>query len=91
MAEVTHDVPAIKGRRQRLEDFKSFIEKNRKSMNEYKLMSVYALESGLGMHTLKGYLKVFYGAGVWVRPNFYAKWFILTEEEYKNLQKSKGK
>ena len=78
--------PALLGRRQRIQSFREYVEANRKELSASKIVARYALESGVANRTVEGYLKLFYEAGIYVKPNFRSKWLILTPKEYEAVK-----
>lgn len=78
--------PAMLGRRQRIQEFREYVEANRKNLGASKIVALYAIQSGVADRTVAGYLKLFYEAGIYVKPNFRSKWMILTPKEYKAIQ-----
>ena len=76
--------PALRGRRQRITDFKQFIEANRKDRTANQIIAVYALPTGISQRTIQDYLKLFVEANVYMRPTRYVcEYMLLTPEEYK--------
>jgi len=76
--------PALLGRKQRIKDFKQFIEANRKDRTAKRIVSLYALETGIARRTVDGYLKLFIEADVYMKPNWnVCKNKLLTPKEYK--------
>lgn len=75
--------PALAGRKQRIKDFKQFIEANRKTRTPKQLLARYSLQIGIAPNTVKGYLKLFIDAGVYVKPHYEVSRLLLTPEEYK--------
>lgn len=75
--------PALAGRKQRITDFRQFIEAKRKTLTPKQLIAQYSLKSGVAPNTVKGYLKLFIDAGVYVHPPWNVSRYLLTPEEYK--------
>ena len=75
--------PALRGRRQRIKDFKQFIEANRKDKSTKELVALYCLETGISIRTILGYLKLFYQANVYARPTPRVGHKLLPPEEHK--------
>jgi len=75
--------PALAGRKQRIKVFKQFIEANRKSLTPKQLLAQYSLQTGIAPNTIKGYLKLFLDAEVYVGPHYGVSRLLLTPEEYK--------
>lgn len=47
--------PAMAGRRQRITDFKEYVEANRKDMSSKQILATYSLETGISARTLRQY------------------------------------
>ena len=77
--------PAMLGRRQRIQSFREYVEANRKDLSASKIVARFSVESGIAYRTVEGYLKLFYEAGVYVKPTFKSKWLIVTPEEYTEI------
>jgi len=77
--------PALLGRRQRIQEFTEYVKANRKELTANKIVARYALQSGVADRTIAGYLKLFYEAGIYVKPNFRTRGMILTPKEYKAI------
>lgn len=77
--------PAQRGRKQRMQDFKQFIETHRKSKTVKQIVSEYCIKSGLRTKVVEGYFKLFVNARIYVRPCYDTEWKILTPEECEAL------
>lgn len=82
------EAPAMLGFRERVKRFRAYVEANRKQMKASKLVATFALESGLRNTTVEGYLKLLYAAEVYVKPNYYTEFMIVTPEEYAEIRRS---
>lgn len=77
--------PAQLGRLQRIEQFKQFIEDNRKTKNSREIVNLYSLQTGLAPRLLRAYLRTLYIAGIFQSPNTIIGSKIVTQEEYEEL------
>jgi len=75
--------PALVGRRQRIKVFKQFIEAKRKTLTPKQIVAWYSLQTGIAPNTVKGYLKLFIDAEVYIHPYYEVSRLLLTPEEYK--------
>ena len=73
--------PALAGRKQRIADFRQFIEANRKTKTSRQIVALYGLETGISVRTTEGYLKLFIEAGFYARPLGTLKGRLLTPKE----------
>lgn len=83
--------PAQAGRRQRIKEFKQFIEANRKSKTALQIVAVYGIETGIRQFTLNQYLKLFYDAGIYHKPTRISEHKLLTPSEYEETRKEHNK
>jgi len=81
--------PAQLGRKQRIEELRMFVEANRKSKNEKQIIALYSLNTGLRPNVVKGYLRLFYEAGFYIKPKYLTNFMIVTPSEYEELQELK--
>jgi hypothetical protein len=80
--------PALAGRKQRIEDFRQFVEAKRKDTKPKRIVALYALETGVRIQTVQGYLKLLIQAGVYAEPTWkIANGHLVTLEEYEPLMK----
>lgn len=78
--------PALAGRKQRIQDFKQFIEANRKDKSPTQLVALYSLQTGISKRTVDGYLKLFIEAKVYVTPWLLRPKRVLTPGEYEKAR-----
>lgn len=77
--------PAQLGRKQRIQDFKQFIETHRKRKTAKQIVSEYCMNTGLRTKVVEGYFKLYVDARIYVRPCYDTEWKIVTHEEYQEL------
>lgn len=80
-------LPAVEGRKQRIAQFKEFVEASRKDKTAQQIGALYSIETGLTPVLLKKYLKLFYEAGLYHEPNWITSNKIVTEDKYGPLYK----
>ncbi len=85
MTTVQLENPAQLGRKQRLTEFREYIEANRKSKRANQIIAEYSIQTGLSLRLVKSYMQLFYDAGFYTRPRFNTKFMILTQAEHDAL------
>jgi len=73
------------GRKQRINDFKEYVEANRQTKKVKQIVAEYSIQTGLSPRLVKGYLQIFYDAGFYIEPRHLTDWLIVTPKEYKKL------
>ena len=87
MVKAQLESPAQLGRQQRIEEFRQFIEANRKIKTEKQIIALYSINNGMTVRLVKSYLQIFYDAGFYVKPGYLSKWKIVTLREYEELSR----
>lgn len=85
MTTVQLENPAQLGRKQRLIEFREYVEANRKSKRGTQIIAEYSIQTGLSLKLVKSYMQLFYDAGFYAKPRFSTKFMILTQSEYDAL------
>lgn len=80
------DNPAMKGRRDRIEELRKYIEANRKKKYASQILNEFCVETGLRISLVKEYFKLLVAATIYVNPSFETKWKILTPKELKKIR-----
>ena len=78
--------PAQLGRKQRIQDFRQFIEANRKDKTVRQIMSEYCIDTGLSRRVVESYFRLFTDSGIYVKPCYATEWKIVTSGEYRKLE-----
>lgn len=80
---VQKDIPAVLGRRQRIEGLHLYIEANRKKKSAKQILSGFCMKTGLRPTLVKEYFKLFIDAGIYLKAYRGTKWMIVTSKEGK--------
>ena len=73
----------IGARKERIERFKLYVERNRKELTTKRLVANFALTNGLREQTVKSYLRLLIISGAYVNHRF----MLLTPSEYDKVQR----